>query len=292
MSRKTKAIVFILLSALGFSTMSVFVRLAGDLPFTQKSLFRNLVAVVVAAVMLKREGCGLKWNKGSLPLLIMRSACGTIGVFCNYYAIDHLVLADANILNKMSPFFAIIFSLLLLKERANTFQYIAVLAAFGGSLLVIKPGFSAEAFPAFIGLLGGIGAGAAYTGVRMLGKKGENGTRIVFFFSMFSILCALPFMLADYHPMTIRQFLCLMAAGCAATLGQFGVTVAYSNAPAKEISVFDYSQVLFTAMYGFFVFGQVPDWMSILGYIIICGVSIASFLYNQKADTDGGTRSA
>ena len=160
LSNKSKAIGYIMLSAFGFALMTAFVRLAGDLPFTQKSLFRNLVAVAVAVIVLRREKCGFKWEKGNLPLLILRSTCGTLGIFCNYYAIDHLVLADANILNKMSPFFAILFSLFLLKERANIWQYLSVLAAFGGAMLIIKPGFSADAFPAVIGLLGGMGAGA------------------------------------------------------------------------------------------------------------------------------------
>ena len=153
LSNKSKAIGYIMLSAFGFALMTAFVRLAGDLPFTQKSLFRNLVAVAVASIVLRREKCGFKWEKGNLPLLILRSTCGTLGIFCNYYAIDHLVLADANILNKMSPFFAILFSLFLLKERANIWQYLSVLAAFGGAMLIIKPGFSADAFPAVIGLL-------------------------------------------------------------------------------------------------------------------------------------------
>lgn len=123
LSKKSKAIGFIIMSAFGFAMMAAFVRLAGDLPFTQKTFFRNLVAVAVAAVVLCREKVGFKWEKGNLPLLIIRATCGTLGIFCNYYAIDHLVLADANILNKMSPFFAIIFSLILLKERASVFQY-------------------------------------------------------------------------------------------------------------------------------------------------------------------------
>ena len=182
LSNKSKAIGYIMLSAFGFALMTAFVRLAGDLPFTQKSLFRNLVAVTVAAIVLRREKCGFKWEKGNLPLLILRSTCGTLGIFCNYYAIDHLVLADANILNKMSPFFAILFSLFLLKERANIWQYLSVLAAFGGAMLIIKPGFSADAFPAVIGLLGGMGAGAAYTFVRALSKRKEKSARIVFFF--------------------------------------------------------------------------------------------------------------
>ena len=150
LSKKSKAIGFIIMSAFGFAMMAAFIRLAGDLPFTQKTFFRNLVAVAVAAVVLCREKVGFKWEKGNLPLLIIRATCGTLGIFCNYYAIDHLVLADANILNKMSPFFAIIFSLILLKERASVFQYAAVLAAFGSSMLIIKPGFSSACWVVWV----------------------------------------------------------------------------------------------------------------------------------------------
>lgn len=283
-SNKSKAIAFILLSAFGFAMMNVFVRLSGDLPFTQKSFFRNLVAMIVAVVVMRREKVGIRWEKGNLPMLLMRAICGTLGIFCNYYAIDHLVLADANMLNKMSPFFAILFSLILLKERANVFQYCTVLIAFGGSLLIIKPGFSSEAFPAMIGLLGGISAGAAYTMVRGLTQRKEKSARIVFFFSAFSTLVTLPLMIFDYHAMTGMQLFYLIAAGCAATLGQFGVTIAYSYAPAKEISVFDYSQVLFTALFGFFLFDQIPDWISVIGYIVICGVSVITFFYNRRVE--------
>ena len=133
-------------------------------------------------------------------------------------------------------------------------------------------------------LLGGMGAGAAYTFVRALSKRKEKSARIVFFFSAFSTLTALPFVIADFHPMTFAQFMCLMGAGAAATLGQFGVTLAYLHAPAKEISVFDYTQVLFSAALGFFMFGQIPDGLSVLGYIVICGVSVAMFCYNRHLD--------
>ena len=285
LSKKSKAIGFIMLSAFGFALMSTFVRLAGDLPFIQKSFFRNAVAMVVAAVMLGREHVSLRWEKGNLPLMLLRATCGTLGIFCNFYAIDHLVLADANILNKMSPFFAILFSLVLLKERANALQYLAVLAAFGGSMLIIKPGFSSAAFPALIGLLGGMGAGAAYTAVRALSLRGEKSARIVFFFSAFSTIVCLPFMLLDFHPMTLGQLACLLAAGGSAALGQFGVTLAYAHAPAKEISVFDYTQVLFSAVLGFLLFGQIPDGLSVLGYVVICGVSVLMFLYNRTLES-------
>ena len=72
-----------------------------------------------------------------------------------------------------------------------------MLAAFGSSMLIIKPGFPRQ-LPAIIGLLGGMGAGAAYTCVRALSRKGEKSARIVFFFSMFSTLVCVPFMITDY----------------------------------------------------------------------------------------------
>ena len=110
MTKKQKGILFIITSAFCFSLMNMFVKLSGDLPSVQKSFFRNLVAVVVAAILLKRSGAAFRWKKGNLGLLIARSAFGTLGILCNYYAISHINLADASMLNKLSPFFVILFS--------------------------------------------------------------------------------------------------------------------------------------------------------------------------------------
>lgn len=137
-------------------------------------------------------------------------------------------------------------------------------------------------FPAFIGLLGGIGAGAAYTCVRKLSIIGEKGPCIVAFFSGFSCLVTLPFLLFDYHPMTLRQLLMLILAGSMAAGGQFSVTAAYSHAPARELSVYDYSQILFSALIGFLVLGEIPDLFSWIGYVLIIGMAVLMFLYNKK----------
>ena len=280
---KTKGIMYIISAALGFSMMSVFVRLAGDVPSFQKAFFRNFVALlVVAAIMLKKH-ISIVPKRESIAPLLGRAFFGTVGLVCNFYAIDHLVLADANMLNKLSPFFAIIFSIFLLKEKPTFMQVIGVVTAFVGSMCIIKPtmgGYSV--FPAVMGAIGGLGAGIAYTFVRYLGQKGENSSVIIFFFSAFSSLVCLPFMLFNFSALSLRSMICLICAGISACVGQFGITRAYVYAPAKEISVYDYTQVIFAAVFGFFLFDQIPDALSVLGYCLICGAGIAMFFYNRN----------
>lgn len=281
MNQKYKGILYIVLSAFSFAFMNAFVRLAGDLPSIQKSFFRNLVALIFAAIVLKRSKIGFSYKKENLKPLILRSTFGTLGILFNFYAIDKLVLADASMLNKMSPFFAILFSYLLLKEKIDWVQAISVAGAFVGSLFIIKPSFhNVELIPALAGFAGGMAAGAAYTFVRILGQKGEKGPFIVFFFSSFSCVTTLPFLIFQYHAMSLTQVIYLLLAGLAAAGGQFAITAAYCYAPAKEISVYDYSQIIFSAILGFFLFGQIPDFYSGLGYVIICGMAIFMFLYN------------
>lgn len=280
MSNHQKGILCIILSSLSFALMNLFVRLSGDLPSLQKSFFRNLIAMIFAFFILLKEKPNVSLDKDSKRFLLYRSIFGTIGIISNFYAVDHLVLSDASLLNKMSPFFAVLFAILILKERINLFQFSSIIAAFIGALFVIKPtGINMDFYPALIGLIGGICAGAAYTYVRAMGQRGVQGAFIVFFFSAFSCLVTLPLLLFQFHPMSFQQTATLLLAGLAATGGQFGITAAYCYAPAREISVFDYSQIPFSALLGFFVFGQVPDGFSWLGYIIICSTAVAMFFY-------------
>ncbi len=283
MTKKQKAIIYIMTSAFFFALMNCFVRLSGDIPTIQKSFFRNFIAMLVAGVILIKNNEKISYKKKDLPLLLIRSTMGTLGILCNFYAIDNLNIADASMLNKLSPFFAIIFSMLFLNEKPKFIQNLGILIAFLGSLFIIKPTMDfSSTLPALMGAFGGMAAGAAYTAVRALGQRGVKGPLIVFFFSGFSSLVVLPHIILNYAPMNLTQTLYLLLAGVSAAGGQFSITAAYSNAPAKEISIFDYTQIVFSALLGFFLFSQTPDLYSILGYFIICLASFLLFLYNNR----------
>lgn len=282
-SRLGKAILCILCAGLGFAFMNLFVSLAGDVPTVQKTFFRNFFAMIIASVAMMKNKCSIVPPKGARMDLFMRSAIGYLGVVCNFYAISRLNISDASLLNKMSPFFAIIFSTFLLKEKANRVQWAIIITAFIGALFVIKPTFqNAELTASILGFIGGVCAGCAYTYVRRATKKGVKGYYIVFFFSTFSTLAALPLTIINFKPMTTMQFLSLVGAGVSAAAAQFAITTAYSFAPAKEVSIYDYTQILFAALLGFIFMHQIPDAWSFLGYAIIIGAAFAMFKYNNR----------
>ena len=203
-------------------------------------------------------------------------------MICNFYAIDKLNIADANILNKLSPFFAILMSYFILKEKANKIEWLSVIVAFIGALFVVKPSFNMQFVYAMIGVCGGLGAGIAYTFVRKLGKKGERGPVIVLCFSVFSCVVTMPFLMFQFQPMSLSQFGFLILAGVSAAGGQFSITKAYTKAPARDISVFDYTQVLFAALLGFLFLDQIPDMLSLIGYVIIIGSAVFKWAYIRK----------
>jgi len=296
--QRLKGIFYVIMAAFCFATMNVFVKLSGDdIHFMTKTVFRTSIAALMAFILVMAENkrakkSGNKENtvidntnkRLAIILLFVRSAFGTCGVICNFYAVTHLNVADASMLNKLSPFYVILLSAILLKEKPDLFQWIAVAIAFFGSMFIIKPSFefSDTTFAALIGLLGGLGAGIAYTSVRKLGKLGVRSSVIILFFSLFSVIVVLPFAIHYYDGMSEKAFLLLVGSGIAAAGGQFFITNAYRQAPAKEISVYDYTQILFAALLGFFFLDQVPDIYSFIGYGIICTVGICVFFHNKK----------
>lgn len=282
MNDKKQGILYIIMAGLFFALMTFFVRMAGNLPTMQKAFFRNAVAAVAALFLLARSEEGFKIKKSSWRDLFLRSFFGTMGLICNFYAVDRLAIADANILNKLSPFFAIIMSYFILKEKANKTEWLCVVVAFIGALFVVKPSMDMQFVNAMIGMLGGFGAGVAYTFVRKLGKAGERGPVIVMCFSVFSCIVTTPFLIIGAKPMSLYQIVMLLLAGAAATGGQLSITKAYTKAPAKEISVLDYSQVVFAAALGLVFLGQIPDLMSIIGYVIIIGSAVFKWNYNLQ----------
>ncbi len=266
--RMVKAMAWMVFSGLSFAFMGAMVKFSGPVPLTAKVFFRNMVTLGISTLVAVRMGENPLAPTPHWRGLLLRSLAGLGGVFLYFLAIGNMNLADASLLNKTSPFFVTVLAALFLKEKLGRSVVPALLLAFAGALLIIKPTFTMEALPALAGLGSGFFAGLAYTTVRFLGGK-VSANRIVFAFCFVSTLLTAPFLLLNpVHP-TAGQWWALLGTGVFASGGQYGLTFAYHHARASRISVFTYLHVLFALALGFLFWGERPDAASLAGGILI-----------------------
>lgn len=281
--QRTKAIFYMLISALGFTLMSVAVKAIPEIPIFQKVFLRNLISCFIAFIVLWKEGRGFKVKKANIPPLSVRCILGFLGIVANFYAVEHLILADSNMLGKLSPITVSIFAVILLKEKVDRDQVLGIIISFIGALFVVKPSFSLAVLPSLSGLLSVTFAGISYSCIRYLNDK-ENPNIIVFYFSLFSLLAAAPFAYFEFVMPNIVQWSYLISIGLFACIAQFFMTYSYKNAPASEVAIYNYSGIPIGIVLGFFIFDEIPDIYSFIGGFIIIAVAIFLYKHNKKRD--------
>lgn len=272
---KQKGIIYILLSALFFSIMAASVKSVPDLPLSEKIFFRNFVGLVAVFFTVVRMKIPLKVHNPRL--MLMRALLGLTGVGLYYAALELLPLADAVILNKLSPFFVMIFASLFLKEKIGKYQKLALVIGVLGALLVIKPTFDVSILPALLALLSAAFAGAAYTVIRKLTEY-DQPTVIVFYFCLISSVVLVPFMVIEGFVFpNFKELLGLLSIGISALLAQLFMTNAYKYAPASELSVYTYVNIVFSALWGFLLWTEIPDFISIIGGLLIISAAFVNY---------------
>jgi drug/metabolite transporter (DMT)-like permease len=267
MEKRNKGIIFILMSSLFFALMAALVKYLGNIPTVEKIFFRNLIATVTAFVIVKKNGKSLVGN--NIKLLLLRSSFGLLGIAAYFYALSQMKLSDAVILNKMSPFFVVVFASIFLKEKISKMQMAALIIAAVGAVFVIRPGFDSNIFPALIALLSSLFAGIAYTIVREL-RKTDSAAAVVFYFSLFSTIVIVPFMLTGGFVVPAgNDILALAALGIFAAAAQLFMTNAYRHAEASELSIYTYANIVFSSFFGLLFFQEIPDIITIIGGVLI-----------------------
>ena len=280
MKERNKGILLMILASLSFALMASAVKYSGDLPTVQKVFFRNFVGLMVSGTMIYFQPGTFKGK--NIPGLISRSIFGLLGVFFYFYAIDHIPLADAVVLNQTSPFFVVIMSAVFLKERIRRFQIPAILMAMLGVSLIIQPEFDASVLPAVVALLSAIFAATAYTTIRHL-RLTDRPQIIVFYFTLFSVIVTFPFLLLGYFekPSAI-QVASLLAVGIFATSGQLLMTFAYRFSEAGDLSIYSYGKTVFSVVIGIVIWIEIPNLLSFIGIGAILSGAYINYRFHES----------
>ena len=246
-SNKTKGVFWMLVSVLGFTFMGIAIKYLPRIPTYEKVFFRNSVSLMLSAFILFKQKESIKVEKENIPFVFGRSFFGFVGMVANFYALEYLTMAEANMLNKLSPVFVTICACIFLKERVDKKQVIGIILMLLAVVFVIKPSFSPEIIPSLAGLFSAVLAGFSYTIIRYLNGKVKSEINVLYF-SLLSVVCTFPLMMMNFVKPTLSEFFILLGGiGISAAIGQFGLTYAYTFAPASEVSIYNYV-IIITSM--------------------------------------------
>ena len=279
---KTRAVTLMLLSALSFSIMQVFVKMSStEVGTFEQVFFRNLVSMIIAGITVYREKLDLipEIKKGGLTLW-GRSFFGFLGIVLFFYATGHARQADVVMLNRASPVFVTLFAGPILKEKISKVQVCAIGLCLVGAYISMQPSFDSNPLPLFSALGAAMVAGLAYT-LLSYTKRFTSAPVIIFHFSLFSTVCAGLLMIPGFVVPSLKVMGMLLMVGLFAAGGQYLLTYAYQQAPASEVSIYQYSGVVFTALLSYLIFGETLTLTSIVGAIVILAAIFWVFEYSK-----------
>jgi drug/metabolite transporter (DMT)-like permease len=261
-------------AALMFASMGGLIRhVSVQLPNEQLVFFRNLfgLLVLLPVIWARGERVGLKTSHPGLHLI--RSLFGLAAMYCFFYALSVLALADAVLLNFTAPLFIPFVAMLWLGERPGLRVWAAIVIGFGGVLLMLRPGSGLYAWAALSGLASGAFASVAMVSLRKLSAT-EPAVRVVLYFGVIgTIVSAIP-LLWNWHPVSLPSLALLAGAGLLASSGQYLLSWGYGCAPAAQIGPFTYTSVVFAAGYGWLFWQELPGWSTAAGAVLIVGAAV------------------
>lgn len=263
----------IVASELSFATMGAAIKLASASLSNELLVFmRNVVGLLLVLPIVAHAG-GVRLLATRVPALhLLRAAAGVSAMYCFFFAIARLPLADGMLLKMTAPIFMPVIGWFWLREGIGWPVLLAIPIGFLGVALVLDPAGALDT-AALIGLLGGALAALAKVTVRRLTRT-EPATRIVFYFAVLAmVISGLPMLWAWQTP-TSTEWALLVLIGGAGTAGQFLLTRGYAAAPAARISPFTYFSVVFAAMYGYLLWDDVLALQFVGGAILIAGAGI------------------
>lgn len=275
------AVLLMILSALSFSIMQIVVKISSaNIPLMEQVFARNFITLLISLTVMIKNKERIFPHKNNIISIIARAIFGYLGVVTFFYATNNMLLADASVLQRTSPFWATLFAFIISKEKVLKIQWFALIIAIIGSIFIIKPKMNSNLTTSLIALSAAIFAGIAYAIIGSLKGK-ESNSLIIFYFSLISCLLSLIYFKSFVVP-NLYDLIALILIGIFAGLGQFFLTVSYKKAPVSTVSIFNYSGVIFSYLFSVFILNEILDAYSIFGTILTVLAALMVYFYRKK----------
>lgn len=267
-----------------FATMGAAIRVvSAEVDNAQVVFFRNAFALLFFLPWLARPGLRQRLATDWPRMHLLRGVAGLGAMYCFYYAIANMPLAEAMLLKLSAPLFIPFVAYFWLREQAPPLTRWAIVVGFAGVALILGPSFTTVAPVAAVALLGGLLAAVAKVTVRHLSGTEPTG-RIVFYFTLIGTAVSAIALPWDWRTPSLHALGWLFAIAALATVGQWCLTKGLRRASAPRLAPFVYFSVVFAAAYGWLFWGERITWTTIAGTLL---VAFAGLLAARAASPAG-----
>jgi S-adenosylmethionine uptake transporter len=292
---------WMVLASLIFAVMSVCVKFAAVHFSTFELVFyRGAIGTLLMAYVCQRKGISLQTRVPRMHT--WRAFTGVVSLAAWFYAIAYLPLATAMTLNYMSGIWVAAFLVgatlwkgHLLDVKRQLPVVLSVVISFLGVVMILRPTFEQnQVIAGLVGLASGIIAAMAYIQVAELGREGEPVERTVFYFSLAAAASgALVMLFTGVSEWVWTEAWLLLPIGILAALGQWCMTRAYNDGATMVAANLQYSGIVFSALFGLFLFGDQIPWIGWGGIVIIVlsGIAATALSGQNKSSTPSPLRS-
>ena len=244
----------------------------------QVLLIRSLAAMALLAPFIWHDATSFaaapRWG-----LQALRAALATIEVACFYWAVAYLPLADVMTYYLAGPIFVTAIAGAVLREPVGWRRWAAVTAGFAGVIVCLRPGVTALSWPALIALTGSFTFSLSMIATRYL--RGTGGTVLVTTQTVAALafgMIVAPFGWATPSPGDLAL---LALLGMVAMVAHVCVNRSLVLAPASTVVPYQYTTIVWAVLFGYLVFGDVPDAWMLGGGAIIIGAGLFIVLREQ-----------
>ena len=271
-----KAIVLMLIAALGFSVMNVLIRwTAGELHPFQIAFFRNLFGLVFMLPWLLKNGYR-SFKTKRIKLFIIRAILGLISMLSFFWGISVLPLAKAVSLSFTVPLFVTIGAALVLKEDVHFRRWVAVLVGFVGTIIILRPSVDGDLFASLVVVGSSVTMAASVLIIKSLSRT-ENTNVIVMYMVLLMTPLSLPVAVTVWQWPSLEILILVIIMGFMGSFAHLMFTHSLKMSEVTIVMPFDFARLPFIIILAWFFFDQSVDSLTILGAIIVfsSGVYIA-----------------
>lgn len=264
----------------GMAFMAALIKLASQsgIHIAELMFWRQLVSVPILLVWAMLAGGIVQELSTRRPRQhAKRALYGIVGMVLNFGAVILLPLAEATTLGFTAPIFAVLLSIVLLKESVGLWRWSAVVAGFAGIIIISQPGGGhIPLFGAAVALGGAFMIALISIQLRDLSRT-ETPLVIVFWFAAATVLITFPFMLHVHEPLSIYQWWLVIGIGVAGTWGQVLITAALRFGKVSSVIVMDYSSIIWATLCGWLIFSTLPPITTWIGapLVVLAGAIIS-----------------